>query len=105
MSRYYTISYLNSPEAEDLDAEDASQEKVIKLRLVKRTSAESFDQIILSINPKTLLIRRVEASSVSKQSITFDFTNYVLNNGIPANRFIYDPPSSANNYNNFVYSE
>lgn len=105
MSRYYTISYLNSPEAEDLDAESENPEKVIKLRLVKRTSAENFDQIILSINPKTLLIRRVEATSISKQAITFDFTNYVLNNGIPANRFIYDPPSSANNYNNFVYSE
>jgi outer membrane lipoprotein-sorting protein len=105
MSRYYTISYLTGPEAEDLDLETEGSEKVIKLKLVKRTSAENFDQIILSVNPKSLLIRRVEATSITKQAITFDFTNYVLNNGIPANRFIYDPPSSANNYNNFVYSE
>jgi len=35
----------------------------------------------------------------------FTFSDYKLNQGIPDQRFIYDPPSSANVYNNFLLSE
>lgn len=103
MSRYYIIAYEEGQE--ELPLEEGSDEKVIKLVLTRRTANEAFYTIKLSINAKTKLIRRVEANSTSGVLIVFDFTNYRLNTGIPDNRFIYDPPSSANVYNNFLFSE
>ena len=32
-------------------------------------------------------------------------SGYKINSDISDQRFIYDPPSSANNYNNFLFSE
>lgn len=105
MSRYYTIGYLYGPDAVPLEDEEPTSEKVVKLVLSRRTTSEGFEKIILSINPNTRLIRRVEATAVSEEKFVFDFSNYQLNSGIPDTRFIYDAPSSANNYNNFLYSE
>ena len=31
--------------------------------------------------------------------------DYVLNQNLSEQRFVYDAPSSANNYNNFLFSE
>lgn len=103
MARYYVIAYEEGQEAVPL--EEGSDEKVVKLKLTRRTANEAFYTIKLSISAKTKLIRRVEANSTSGILIVFDFTNYRLNVGIPDNRFIYDPPSSANVYNNFLFSE
>ena len=103
MRRYYSISYETGQNAEPL--EEGSSEKVVKLILVPKTSSEGYRRIRLSINPETKLIRRVEGYAKSGETFIFDFKNYVLNKGIPDTRFIYDPPSSANNYDNFLYAE
>lgn len=105
MSRYYTIAYLSGPDTVPLDESIQNSEKVIKLVLTRRTTSEGFEKIILSISPKSKLIRRVDADSVSGEKFVFDFSDYQLNTEIPDTRFIYDAPSSANNYNNFLYSE
>lgn len=101
MSRYYYMAYESSPSAVPL--EDGSEEKVVRLVLSRKNSTESFRQIRLSILPDSKLIRRVEATTPQGQTFTFDFYDYNLNTGMAEQRFIYDAPSSANNYNNFLY--
>ncbi|OJF77046.1 MAG: hypothetical protein BKP49_04100 [Treponema sp. CETP13] len=103
MSRYYSVAYETGQDAVPL--EDGSDEKVIKLVLSRKSSSEGFRIIRLSINPETKLIRRVEATTTKNEIFIFDFTEYALNQDIPDTRFVYDAPSSANNYNNFLYSE
>lgn len=103
MSRYYTVSYEIGQSPVPLD-EDGS-EMVIKLVLYRRNASEAFSQIKLAISPDTKLIRRITATTPQNEVFTFDFKNYVINHGISDQRFIYDAPTSANNYNNFLYSE
>lgn len=102
MSRYYTVAYETGQDPVPLD--DTSDEKVIKLVLNRRNTAEAFRSIKLSIDAGTKLIRRVVAVTPRGDEFIFNFTNYKLNQDISDQRFIYDPPSSANNYNNFLLS-
>ncbi|MGI5174215.1 outer membrane lipoprotein carrier protein LolA [Treponema sp. OMZ 840] len=109
MRRYYSIAYETGQEPVALDADTAgtsAEEKVIKLILSRKSLSEGFQTIKLAINPTTLLIRRVEAvSALSREVFRYDFSNYVLNQNIPDTRFLYDAPSSANTYNNFLLAE
>ena len=101
MSRYYSVAYETGQDPVLL--EEGSDELVVKLVLSRRNTSEAFRFIKLAVSPDTKLIRRVEA--VTPQGESFSFTNYVINSGITDQRFIYDPPSSANYYNNFLFSE
>ena len=103
MNRYYTVAYENSQDPEPLDAD--SDEMVYKLVLYKRSTAEAFKTIRLCISVDTKLIRRVEATPNVGDPIVMNFFDYKLNPEISDQRFIYDAPSSANNYNNFLFSE
>jgi len=57
----------------------------------------------ISISESSLLIRRIEGWTVANERIAFDFTSVKLNQNIPAARFLYDAPASANVYNNFLF--
>jgi len=103
MNRYYTIAYENSQDPESLDED--SDEMVYKLMLYKRSTAEAFKTIRLCISKDTNLIRRVEATPNVGDPIVMNFFDYKLNTEISDQRFIYDAPSDANNYNNFLFSE
>ena len=103
MSRYYSVAYETGQEPVPL--EEGSDEMVIRLVLSRRNTTEAFRFIKLSVLPDKKLIRRVEAVTPQGETFQFDFTNYVINQGISDQRFIYDAPSSANNYNNFLFSE
>jgi outer membrane lipoprotein-sorting protein len=103
LSRYYTVAYETGQDPVPLDA--GSSELVVKLILTRRTISEEFRSIRLSINPATKLIRRVEATTTRGLLFTFSFSNYALNQGIADQRFIYDPPTSANEYNDFLLAE
>lgn len=103
MSRYYSVAYEIGQTPVPL--EDGSDEKVIKLILSRKNTSEAFRFIKMAISPDSNLIRRIEAVTPQGDSFFFDFSNYVLNSGISDQRFIYDAPSSANNYNNFLFSE
>lgn len=103
MSRYYVIAYEIGQEPVPL--ENGSDEMVIKLVLTRRNTSESFRYIKLAINAETKLIRRVEASTTKAEPFVFDFLDYSLNQDISDQRFIYDAPSSANNFNNFLFTE
>ncbi len=103
MSRYYSVAYESGQDSVELDPD--SGEMVVRLVLNRKNASEGFKTIKLSVLPDLKLIRRVEAISTSDETFVFDFTNYALNQNIPVTRFIYDAPSSANNYNNFLFTE
>ena len=103
LSRYYTVAYETGQKAEPL--EDGSDEMVVKFILTRKSASEAFRYINIAVSEQTKLIRRMEAVTPKGEVIVFDFYDYVLNQGITDQRFIYDPPSSANNYNNFLFTE
>jgi len=103
LRRNYVSSFVTGPNPEPLDA--GSSERVVKLRLTRRTASEGFREIILSINPTTKLIRRVEGRTIGESELRLDFTNIRTNVGIPEARFAYDTPPSANMYNNFLFRD
>ena len=103
MSRYYSVSY--EVGQDPVPIAEGSSEKVIKLVLSRRNTTEAFRFIYLDIIPESKLIRRIEAVTPQGEKFQFDFSNYVINQGISDQRFIYDPPASANNYNNFLFTE
>jgi outer membrane lipoprotein-sorting protein len=103
MRRGYVPAFVTGPAPTPL--EDRSREMVVKLRLTRRLGSEGFREIILSINPETRLIRRMEGRTIAETQVRFDFTNIRTNLGIPEQRFIYDSPASANLYNNFLFRE
>ena len=101
MKRNYTIAWESTPQASALD--QSSSEKVYKLLLSRKTVSEGFKTIRVSVSESTLLIRRIEGWTVANERIAFDFSAIRLNQSIPATRFIYDAPASANVYNNFLF--
>lgn len=103
LSRYYTVAYETGQAAEPL--EKGSDEMVVKFILNRKSASEAFRYIKLAVNEKTKLIRRVEAVTPKGETFIFDFYDYKINQDITDQRFIYDPPSSANNFNNFLFAE
>jgi len=103
LRRNYVPSYDTGPNPVQLDSN--SRERVVKLRLTRRSVAEGFREIILSIDPDTKLIRRIEGRTIADSEVRFDFTNVRINQGIPEQRFVYDSPASANMYNNFLFRD
>ena len=103
MSRYYTVAYETGQNAEPLDEE--SDEMVVKLILTRKSASEAFRYIKIAINDETKLICRIEAVTTKGEEFVFNFYDYVLNQNLSEQRFVYDAPSSANNYNNFLFTE
>ena len=103
LRRGYVPSFVTGPDPVALD--DRSREQVVKLRLIRRSQSEGFREIILSIDPETSLIRRIEGTTIADALVRFDFLNKRINVGIPEQRFIYDSPASANMYNNFLFRD
>ena len=103
LRRGYIPAFLSGPDPVPLD--DRDREPVVKLRLTRRLASEGFREIILSISPETLLIRRIEGRTIADVLVRFDFSNVRTNLGIPEQRFVYDSPASANMYNNFLFRD
>ena len=100
LRRGYVPSFVSGPEPVPLD--ERGRDLAVKLRLTRRLSSEGFREIILSIDPATRLIRRIEGRTIADALVRFDFNNIRTNLGIPEQRFVYDSPASANIYNNFL---
>jgi outer membrane lipoprotein-sorting protein len=103
LRRNYVPSFVTGPDPVPLNAD--SQEMVVKLRLIRRSSSEGFREIILSVDNNSKLIRRMEGRTITEGRVQFDFSNIRINIGIPEQRFIYDSPASANMYNNFLFRD
>jgi outer membrane lipoprotein-sorting protein len=103
MRRNYMSAYVTGPDPVPLDT--GSRERTVNLKLTGRYGGQGFRELVLSIDPSTLLIRRIVATQLAGGVIQFDFTNVKTNQGIPEQRFIYDSPASANVYNNFLFRD
>jgi outer membrane lipoprotein carrier protein len=101
MKRSYGVAFEKDPTPVPL--EDAAAEKAVVLVLTRSTVAEGFKTIKLYVNPDSKLIRRLEGWTLSGDKLRFDFRDMAINTGIPASRFLYDSPASANVYNNFLF--
>ncbi len=102
MKRNYTIAWEKSPpQAEPLDA--GSGEMVHRLLLTRKTVSEGFKTVRISVSESSLLMVRLEGWTVANEKISFDLSSMKLNQKIPATRFLYDAPASANVYNNFLF--
>jgi outer membrane lipoprotein-sorting protein len=100
MKRNYSIAYLDSPNPVPLEEE--SEVMVTKLRLTWRSTDEGYRQLTLSIG-EDLLIRRIVGVTIGFQEVQFDFTSIRLNQNIPVARFDYEPPASANTFEDFLF--
>ena len=103
LRRGYLPAFVTGPDPVPLD--DRNREAVVKLRLTRRLASEGFREIILSVDPQTFLIRRLEGRTIADALVRFDFTNVRTNVGIPEQRFVYDSPATANLYNNFLFRD
>ncbi|MDR0452458.1 MAG: outer membrane lipoprotein carrier protein LolA [Treponema sp.] len=103
LRRNYISAFVTGPEPVPL--EEGSGEMVVKLRLVRRLISEGFREIIMSVDPATRLIRRIEGRTIADSLVRFDFSQIQINQGIPEGRFLYDSPASANLYNNFLFRD
>ncbi|MDR0569335.1 MAG: outer-membrane lipoprotein carrier protein LolA [Spirochaetaceae bacterium] len=103
LKRNYVPVFVTGPNPEPLDS--GSGERVVKLRLTRRSVSEGFREIILYILPESRLIRRIEGRTIDNRFVQFDFSGIKINQGIPEQRFIYDSPASANMYNNFLFRD
>ncbi len=102
MKRNYTIAWEKSPpQAEPLDG--TSGEMVQRLMLTRKTVSEGFKTVRISVSESSLLMLRLEGWTVANEKISFDLSSMKLNQNIPATRFLYDAPASANVYNNFLF--
>ena len=101
MKRNYTIAYDSSPAPQSLD--EKSQEQVVCLLLSRKTVAEGYKTMKLYVAPDSKLIRRITGWTLSGEEFSYDFQGIKINLGIPAARFVYDSPASANVYNNFLF--
>ena len=102
MKRNYTIAWEKSPpQAEPLD--EGSKEMVHRLILTRKTVSEGFKTVRISVSESSLLMLRLEGWTVANEKMSFDLSDMKLNQNIPATRFLYDAPASANVYNNFLF--
>ena len=103
LRRNYACAFLTGPDP--IPLEEGSGEMVVKLRLTRRLISEGFREIILSVDPASRLIRRIEGRTIADSLVRFDFSQIQTNQGIPEGRFLYDSPASANLYNNFLFRD
>jgi outer membrane lipoprotein-sorting protein len=101
LKRNYTVAFESSPAPQPLDG--APGEQAVRLVLGRSSASEGFRTIKLYVSPDSLLIRRIEGWTIAGDKLTFDFSGIKTNVGIPAARFVYDSPASANVYNNFLF--
>jgi outer membrane lipoprotein-sorting protein len=103
LRRNYIPSFVSGPDPVPL--EEGSEELVVRLRLTRRSISEGFRELILSVDPDTRLIRRIDGRTIAEGQLRFDFTEVKTNLGIPEGRFIYDSPASAYLYNDFLFRD
>jgi outer membrane lipoprotein-sorting protein len=98
MQRNYSMAYLTGPAPVPLD--DGSREMVVKLKLTSHGTT-GFSQLIISV--KDQLIRRIEGTEVNGDKVTMDIANIRVNQGVPDERFTYDPPPYANVISDWLF--
>lgn len=100
INKYYTVSYDPVPDLVPLDP--GSSEMVVKLKAEWKSNNEGFRKLELSIDSDRR-IRRIKGITTNNEEIIFDFTNLVINRGIPETKFQYESPPTGNTIENFLF--
>jgi outer membrane lipoprotein-sorting protein len=103
LRRNYGVGYEVGPAPVPLS--EGSSELVVKLVLTRRSLSEGFREIRLAVSPSTMLIRKIDGRTIADEQVILEFSDIVLDQGIPEARFAYDSPASANLYNNFLFKD
>lgn len=103
MKRSYIISFEQDSRPHPLY--EGSREMAIILSMERRTGSEPFRQLKVMINPETHLIRRIEGTPVMGDNITFDFSDYRINPGVPGGFFVFEAEHDTTILNDFLYFE
>ena len=98
LQRNYSVAYLTGPAPVPL--EEGSREMVTKLKLTAHGTT-GFSQLILSV--KDSLVRRIEGTQINGDKITMDIANIRVDQGVPDERFKYDPPAYANVISDWLF--
>lgn len=101
LRRNYQIAFKDDPGLQAISADNPS-EKVHKLFMTWRNTAQGFREIEMDITPD-LFIRRMTAITTDYRRVVVTFNSFQINKGIPDTRFEYDSPPSSNNFDNFLY--
>lgn len=103
MKRSYVISFEKDSRPHPLY--EGSREMAIILSMERRSGSEPFRQLRVMINPETRLIRRIEGTPVMGDDITFDFSDYRINPGVPGGFFVFEADHNTTILNDFLYFE
>jgi len=95
----YDIAYLDSPLPIELDP--GSTEKVVKLKLTRRSASEMYREIVLSVSTD-FMIRRSEGLLEDRTTAVMDYTVIRMNQNLPASRFREEAWPEANVYSDFL---
>lgn len=102
LSKNYLISYLDKPEF--ILFKSNPQIKILKLKLTWKNTSQNFRELVLFVG-ENFLIHKVEAISYNREKLSFSFSNFEINKGIPLSRFEYDPPPTAHVIDDFLFNE
>ncbi len=100
LKRNYSIGYEAGPDPVSLD--EGSPEMVIKLNLNWRTSNEGFRELRIAVGENNM-IRRITGVTTNHEVIQYDFSEIVVNKGIPDSRFLFDSQPEGNTIHNFLF--
>lgn len=103
MKRSYIISFEKDSRPHPLY--EGSREMAIILSMERRTGSEPFRKLRVMINPETNLIRRIEGTPTIGDDITFDFSDYKINPGVPGGFFVFEAEHDTTILNDFLYFE
>lgn len=99
--RNYSISYLNGPDKEALEA--GSAEMVYKLKLTSASELYRTLEVSISERDGAYYIRRFLGTTVGFATVQMDFQDLKVNQDIPDSRFKFDNPPNANIVRNFLF--
>ena len=103
MKRSYVIAFETDSKPHPIA--EGSREMAVILSMERRNGSEPFRRLRVMISPDTNLIRRIEGYPVIGEKVTFDFSSYSLNPGVPSGFFVFDPEHTTTILNDFLYME
>jgi len=103
MKRSYVISF--EKDARPHPLYEGSKEMAIIFSMDRRSGSEPFRRLRVMVSPETLLIRRIEGTPVLGDEVTFDFSDYRINPGVPGSFFVFEAEHTTTILNDFLYFE
>lgn len=103
MKRSYVIAFETDSRAHPIS--DGSREVAIILSMERKNGSEPFRRLRVMVSPETNLIRRIEGFPVVGENVTFDFSSYRINPGVPGSVFVFEPEHTTTILNDFLYMD